>query len=184
MVDWAVAAARSVADGIVLVLPPDDEHVAQGDTRGADAVVGGGDTRSQSVRAGLGAVPEDADVIVVHDGARPLTGRTLFASVVNEVRRGAQAAIPVTTISDTLKRVVDGKVLESIARDSVVAVQTPQAFRADVLRRAHAAGGDATDDSSLVEALGVEVRVVPGDEHNFKVTTPSDLELVQMLAGV
>ncbi|MGA2036107.1 MAG: 2-C-methyl-D-erythritol 4-phosphate cytidylyltransferase [Acidimicrobiales bacterium] len=183
MVDWALSAAKGVVDGVVLVLPPGDAHLSKGDARGADSVVAGGDTRSASVRAGLCAVPQDAAVIVVHDGTRPLATTALFAKVIGAVRDGADAAVPALTLSDTLKRVSEGVVVGGVARDEVVAVQTPQAFRAEVLRRAYSAGEDATDDAGLVEALGVTVRVVPGEPRNLKVTTPADLELVQALAG-
>lgn len=183
MVDWAVAAAKGASDGVVLVLPPGDPHLCSGDARGADRVVAGGSTRSASVRAGLESVPDDVDVIVVHDGARPLATSALFSRVVSAVRAGADAAVPALAVSDTLKRVSEGVVVGALARDEIVAVQTPQAFRADVLRRAHSTGDEATDDAGLVEALGIEVRVVPGEERNLKVTTPADLELVQALAG-
>jgi 2-C-methyl-D-erythritol 4-phosphate cytidylyltransferase len=184
MVDWALSAAREVVDGVVLVLPPGDANLSRGDAWGADFVVMGGDTRSASVRAGLGAVPQDAAVIVVHDGARPLAPPDLFAKVIGAVMDGADAAVPVLAVTDTLKRVSEGVVVEGVARDEVVAVQTPQAFQAEVLRRAYSAGGDATDDAVLVAALGVTVQVVPGEPRNLKVTTPADLELVQALAGM
>jgi 2-C-methyl-D-erythritol 4-phosphate cytidylyltransferase len=128
-------------------------------------------------------VPQDAAVIVVHDGARPLASQALFARVIGAVVDGADAAVPGLAAADTLKRVSEGVVVEDIARDEVVAVQTPQAFRAEVLRRAYSAAGDATDDAVLVAALGVTVRVVSGEPRNLKVTTPADLELVQALAG-
>ena len=172
VVDWALVASRSVADGVVLVVPAahlDDEAPA------ADVVVAGGATRSESVRAGLGAVPAGADVVVVHDAARPFAAPALFEAVVACVRGGADAAIPGVAIGDTVKRVVGGRVLGTLDRDELVAVQTPQAFAADVLRRAHAAGGDATDDAALVEAAGGRVMVVPGDPANTKITLRTDL---------
>lgn len=183
MVDWALCAAREVVDGVVLVLPAGDANRSTDDARGADFVVIGGDTRSASVRAGLSAVPQDAAVIVVHDGARPLASPALFAKVIEAVVDGADAAVPALAVADTLKRVSEGVVVEEVARGEVVAVQTPQAFRAGILRRAYSDGGDATDDAALVAALGVTVRVVGGESRNLKVTTPADLELVQALAG-
>jgi 2-C-methyl-D-erythritol 4-phosphate cytidylyltransferase len=178
LVDWSVVAARSVADGVVLVVPPAD---APSDTHGADVIVSGGETRTASVRAGLEAVPDDADVIVVHDGARPLASAALFRSVVEAVRAGAPGAIPAIALADTVKRVDHGDVVSTLDRSGLVTVQTPQAFRAELLRRAHAAGGDATDDAALVEAQGATVRVVPGDPRNLKVTTPADLAMVRAL---
>jgi 2-C-methyl-D-erythritol 4-phosphate cytidylyltransferase len=186
MVQWAVEAARSVADGVVLVLPPDPAPPSAarlGAIQGADAAVPGGDTRAASVRAGLAAVPAEADVIVVHDGARPLASPALFRAVVDAVKGGADAAVPGLTVADTLKRVVGDAVTSTVARDGVMAVQTPQAFRAAVLRRAHASASDATDDAALVESMGATVRVVPGDPRNIKVTTAADLEIAQALAA-
>jgi len=182
MVDWAVSAARGAVDGVVLVVPRGDERLASRGSSSADVVVEGGETRSASVRAGLAAVPEDAKIVVVHDGARPLATSALFARVIAEVDGGADAAVPATPVADTLKKVSDGVVAGTVARNGVVAVQTPQAFRAEVIRRAHASADDATDDAGLVEALGVSVRVVPGEPRNLKVTTAADLELVQQIA--
>ncbi len=185
MVAWSVVSARSVADGVVVVLPEADPGL-HGDVdrlHGADLGVPGGATRAASVRSGLHAVPEDADVVVVHDGARPLASPALFRAVVDAVSAGADAVVPGLAVTDTLKRVVDGDVVDTVARDGLVGVQTPQAFRAEVLRRAHDGEPDATDDAALVEAVGATVRVVPGDPRNLKVTTPADLEIAQALAA-
>ena len=140
-------------------------------------VVGGGDTRSSSVRAGLAAVPGHADVIVVHDGARPLAGAELFARVVEAVREGADAAVPAVEVTDTLRHRSSG----SVDRSGLVAVQTPQAFRAAALRRAHADEPEATDDASLVEATGGKVVVVEGSPANLKITRPIDLAIAEAL---
>ncbi len=172
VLDWSLDAARAAADGVVAV-------VAEGcpDEPGADATVVGGATRSGSVRAGLAAVPEDAEVVVVHDAARPLAGVSLFAAVVAAVEGGADAAIPVVPVTDTLRRVDGGPV----DRDTLVAVQTPQAFAARPLRDAHAGGAEATDDATLVEAAGGEVATVAGDPHNLKITSPDDLLVAEAL---
>jgi len=185
MVAWSVVSARSVADGVVVVLPAADPGLhGDGDRlHGADVGVPGGATRAASVRSGLDAVPADADVVVVHDGARPLASPALFRAVVDAVLAGADAVVPGLAVTDTLKRVVDGDVVDTVARDGLVGVQTPQAFRAEVLRRAHDGEPDATDDAALVEAVGATVRVVPGDPRNLKVTTPADLEIAQALAA-
>jgi 2-C-methyl-D-erythritol 4-phosphate cytidylyltransferase len=172
VVDWALVASRSVADGVVLVVPA--AHVTE-EAPAADVVVAGGTTRSASVRAGLAAVPAGADVVLVHDAARPFAAPALFEAVVACVREGADAAIPGVPITDTVKRVVDGRVLGTLKREELVAVQTPQAFAADVLRRAHAGAGEATDDAALVEAAGGRVMVVPGDPANTKITLRTDL---------
>ena len=171
----SVEQSRSVADFVVVVVPED----YLGDGEGADLVVTGGETRSDSVRAGL-AVCDDAQFIVVQDAARPLASTQLFVAVLAAVRAGAAAAIPGVTISDTIKQVADGVVVNTPPRDQLVAVQTPQAFQAEVLRRAHASAGVATDDAGLVEALGESVVVVAGERTNIKVTNPEDLDGLKM----
>jgi 2-C-methyl-D-erythritol 4-phosphate cytidylyltransferase len=176
VLDWSLAAARTVADGVVLVVPPD----RAGDAEPlADAVAPGAATRSGSVRAGLDRVPAGTEVVVVHDGARPLAGPDLFAAVVDAVRAGADAAVPGVPVSDTLRSRVGG----AVDRDGVVAVQTPQAFRAAALRAAHAGGAEATDDASLVEAGGGKVVVVEGSPANLKITAPADLVVAEALLG-
>lgn len=174
VLDWSVAAARTVAIGVVLVVPPDRADDVEKDV---DRVVAGGATRSDSVRCGLAAVPLDADVVVVHDAARPLAPGRLFAAVVGALAEtGADGVVPVLPVNDTVKRVRDGQVVATLDRAELVRVQTPQAFRASALRAAHAAGGDATDDAALVEAAGGRVVVVPGDPANMKLTTTDDLQ--------
>jgi 2-C-methyl-D-erythritol 4-phosphate cytidylyltransferase len=146
---------------------------------GADAVVAGGSSRSDSVRAALSAVPEDADVIVVHDAARPLASAWLFEQVVSAVVEGVDGAVPALAISDTVKRVRGSEILETLDRRDLVTVQTPQAFRGEALRKAHAAGTEATDDAGLVEAAGGRIVLVAGDPANVKLTRPADLEGVR-----
>jgi 2-C-methyl-D-erythritol 4-phosphate cytidylyltransferase len=177
VLEWAVDACRPFSEGIVLVVPPD---VADADDplHGADALVAGGDTRADSVRRGLAAVPAEADVVLVHDAARPLATPAVFAAVITAVvDDGADAAVPGVPVRDTIKEVDDAhNVTATLDRAALVAVQTPQGFRADVLRRAHQQGmTNATDDAVLVEALGGRVRVVPGDPGNLKITTTDDL---------
>ena len=129
------------------------------------------------MRAGLAAVPEAAEVIVVHDAARPLASEALFAAVVGAVRDGADAAVPGVPVTDTLRRRGGGLV----DRDELVAVQTPQAFAADRLRAVHATEPEATDDASLVEAAGGRVVVVDGEPANRKITEPADLAVAAAL---
>lgn len=174
VLDWSLAAARAVADGVVLVVAPGHAH---DDEPAADVVVAGAATRSGSVRAGLAAVPAEAEVVVVHDAARPLAGEQLFTGVIAAVRAGADAAVPGVPVTDTLRAVAGG----SVDRDAVVAVQTPQAFGAAALRAAHAAGGEASDDASLVEARGGKVVVVDGSPTNLKITRPTDLVVAEAL---
>ena len=143
---------------------------------GVEAVVDGGATRSASVRCGLAAVPADAEVVLVHDGARPLATPDLFRRVVGAVCLGAEAVVPGIPVTDSL-RSAEGRVIE---RDGVITVQTPQGFAAEALRRAHADGGEASDDATLVEAAGVTVVVVEGEPANLKVTLPIDLALATL----
>jgi 2-C-methyl-D-erythritol 4-phosphate cytidylyltransferase len=171
-------------DGIVLVAPPDWEEpailVAEEEGCGkVHACVSGGDERSDSVRAGLAAVPEDALVVLVHDAARPLVSDDVVERVLAPLSEGWDGVVPGLPVGDTLKRVgSDGSVEETVPRDRLWAVQTPQAFVAEALRRAHAGDGDATDCAGLVEAAGGRVKVVEGDPRLLKVTSEADLETV------
>lgn len=175
VLDWAVAAARAAGDGVVLVVPAADVAEVAASLDGV-TVVAGGATRSESVRCGLAAVPAGAGVVCVHDAARPFAPPSLFAAVVDAVRTGADGAVPGVPVADTVKIVgEDSIVVATPHRESLVAVQTPQAFRGAVLRAAHAGGREGTDDAALVEAAGGRVVVVPGDPANRKVTLPDDL---------
>jgi 2-C-methyl-D-erythritol 4-phosphate cytidylyltransferase len=168
-------------DAIVLVAPPgwEEPSILLAEELGCgkvSACVPGGETRADSVRAGLAEVPEDAVVVLVHDAARPLLPEAVIERVLAPLADGWDGAVPGLPVSDTLKRVgADGAVLETVERDSLYVVQTPQAFPADVLRRAVASGADATDCAGLVEASGGRVKVVPGDPLLLKVTTADDL---------
>lgn len=176
VIDRSRRIAASVSDGVVVVVPADDA-VREGG-------VVGGDTRSASVRAGLAAVPDEADVICVHDAARPLATSAVYHRVIDAVLAGADGAVPGVPVTDTIKIVEASDdpteemavVAATPGRSSLRAVQTPQAFRAEALRRAHAGGAEGTDDAELVEALGGRVVVVDGDPDNRKITHPSDLE--------
>jgi 2-C-methyl-D-erythritol 4-phosphate cytidylyltransferase len=180
LVAWSLEGARRACDGVVLVVP-DGSPTGSWD---ADRVVTGGSTRSQSVRAGLAAVPDDADIIVVHDAARPLARPPLWAAVLDAVVAGADGAIPALPVVDTVKEVGPEGRLVTLDRSRLVAVQTPQAFRAESLRRAHRAGTDATDDAALVEAAGGHIVLIDGPPDNVKVTSPTDLILAAALASV
>jgi len=175
-------------DQIVLVAPPEWEEPAilLAEEIGASKVsacVPGGMTRTESVRAGVAEVPEDAAVIVVHDAARPLVSEEVILRVIAALGEGFDGAVPGLPLADTVKRVQSGVVVETVPRDELVTVQTPQAFVAPVLRAALKALSDEssqspTDCASLVEANGGRIRVVEGDEKLLKVTTRADLERV------
>jgi len=143
--------------------------------------VAGGATRQDSVRIGLAALPPESPYVAVHDVARPfVTGELIWR--VLEAAEASGAAIPAIPVRDTVKEVEDGRVLRTLARQKLWAAQTPQIFARAILARAHEQGrhrGDATDDASLVEALGAPVTVVPGEPTNMKITEPSDLIAAQ-----
>lgn len=174
VLDWSLATARRACAGIVLVLPPEQANDPDPAWK-VDAVVPGGATRSASVRAGLEAVPDRAEVVAVHDAARPLASLELWCAVIEAVAAGADAAIPATPVTDTVKEVGVGGHLLTLDRSRLVAVQTPQAFRAALIKDLHRAGAEATDDAALVEAAGGTVQLVAAPSHNLKITSPIDL---------
>jgi 2-C-methyl-D-erythritol 4-phosphate cytidylyltransferase len=174
--------ASGVIDRIVVAVPPaltDESKLVFG---GEDAViVSGGADRTESVGLALEAAG-DAEFILVHDAARALTPPTLIARVVAALKEGHSAVVPGLALADTIKAVdANGAVLGTPERAGLRAVQTPQGFHADVLRRAYqrAGSGGVTDDASLVEQLGTPVQTVDGDPLAFKITTPLDLLLAE-----
>lgn len=188
VIDRSLSTCRSAADHVIAVLAAGEESVGEQLVAdgAADAFVIGGAERSDSVRCALAIVDEEAAVIVVHDAARPLASAHLHESVVAAVHAGADAAIPAVPVTDTIKRVrvgADGSLVVAGTpdRSELMAVQTPQAFRADVLRRAHRAATDATDDAALVEADGGDVVIVEGERTNIKITSPEDLAVAAVL---
>jgi 2-C-methyl-D-erythritol 4-phosphate cytidylyltransferase len=168
-------------DGIVCVVPPgyEDRATLVVDDLLADKVssaVAGGATRALSVASGLAAVPASARFVLVHDAARALVTPGVIDRVLAGLGGGAEAVIPGVPLVDTVKRVQEGVVVETLRRDELVAVQTPQGFPRAVLAEALAAvSDDATDCASLVELAGRAVTVVEGDPGNYKITTAEDL---------
>jgi 2-C-methyl-D-erythritol 4-phosphate cytidylyltransferase len=145
------------------------------------AVVTGGATRGESVRAALAEIPDEAVVVLVHDAARPLVGDDVIERVLQPLAEGYDAVVPGLPLADTVKRVQAGIVAETVDRSTLVTVQTPQAFTANALRAAYRGDAplDATDCASLVEGRGGRVRVVEGDLRLLKITTAADLALVE-----
>ena len=174
MLDWSLETARDLSDGVVVVVPPD---MADEDEPLADVVVSGGATRSASVRAGLDVVPPEATFVLVHDAARPVPLPAVWTRVLDALRAGADVVVPVVPVTDTLRE-LEGSTVD---RDRLVAVQTPQGFRGDVLRDAHATRAEATDDASLAEQAGATVVVVAGDPTNIKITEPWHLAVADIL---
>jgi len=171
-------------DAVVLVAPPgwEEPAILLAEELGCSKVracVPGGATRADSVRAGMAEVGEEAAVVLVHDAARPLLPDDVVERVLAPLSEGWDGVVPGLPVSDTVKRVGSGgAVVETVARDGLWAVQTPQAFPAGVLRRAVAGSGEATDCAGLVEAQGGRVTVVRGDARLLKVTTADDLARV------
>ena len=175
IVDWAVETARISSDGVVIVLPTEQAQREGG--------VAGGATRSASVRCGLAAVPSDATIICVHDAARPFASEFLFDEVIDAVCAGADGAVPGLPVIDTIKFIDSTNIVTSTPdRRQLVAVQTPQAFRAKQLRQAHENNPEGTDDSTLVEARGGKIVVITGDPLNRKITTPEDLNWARAIS--
>jgi 2-C-methyl-D-erythritol 4-phosphate cytidylyltransferase len=177
-------------EGIVVAVPAEDVEAWRRRLRRCPrlaAVVAGGGERQDSVAAGLAAVPPAAGVVLVHDGVRPCVTAALVERVLAAAREHG-AAVAAWPVAETLKRGADGWVAETVDRRGLWAVQTPQAFRADLLREAHRRAAAerhlATDDAGLVEWLGARVRLVPGEPDNLKITRPEDLALAaRLLAG-
>ena len=179
--------ASEWVEGIVIAAPPEWEEpcilVAEEVAAGKVAkAVTGGDTRSESVRAALAEVPEDATVVLVHDAARPLVTNEVIERVIRALEPGWDGAVPTLSIADTVKRVDGEAIAETLDPTGLVTAQTPQAFDANVLRGAFSTLQQtvtkSTDCASLVESNGGRVRAVEGDPRLLKVTTAADLELV------
>jgi 2-C-methyl-D-erythritol 4-phosphate cytidylyltransferase len=186
LVVHAVSRLRAAGCDVVIVAAPHEAVDQFTAIVGAATVITGGATRQASVAAALQTLPADVDVVLVHDAARGLAPATVAETVIAAVRAGADAVVPVMPVADTVKEVDSaGWVRRTLDRAALRAVQTPQGFRRLVLDRAHqsATGGDSLDDASLVEALGLTVRTVPGDPAALKITTPVDLLTVAALVG-
>jgi 2-C-methyl-D-erythritol 4-phosphate cytidylyltransferase len=185
MLEHALSGLRDsgVVDHIVVAVPPNRTDQAKLVFGGDAIIVAGGADRTESVRLALAAVG-DAEFVLVHDAARALTPPSLIVRVVRALESGHPAVVPALPVSDTIKAVdANGVVIGTPERSGLRAVQTPQGFRTDVLRRAYerAAAGGFTDDSSVVESIGIPVQVVEGDPLAFKITTPNDLILAEAL---
>ena len=177
LIEWSLEALGSVCDRIVVAAPP-------GYDEGADRVKGG-ESRSASVRNAVAAA-EEADIFVVHDAARPLVTRDLVQRCLDAIEPGVDGAIAAIPMTDTVKEVApDCRVLRTLDRSTLWAVQTPQVFRADILRRAlerdASALAAASDDASLVDDAGGVITVVESYPENLKVTRESDLRIAEAL---
>jgi 2-C-methyl-D-erythritol 4-phosphate cytidylyltransferase len=173
----------SLAVDIIVVAVPEGYVEKAGELlKDVDAdihIVEGGQDRQSSVARALAVVPDDVDVVLVHDAARPLVPQRVVNSVIDAVRQGAEGVVPVVPVADTIKRIdVQGTVVETINRDSLRRVQTPQGFVRSVLDKVHADPTIlATDDAALLEVSGYRVQTVAGDERALKITTMDDLHI-------
>lgn len=174
IIDRSIAALKAHVVGVVVV---GSEDVGTPESLMVDSVVPGGATRSDSVRSGLAALPPQASHVLVHDAARPLVTSAVVGRVVDSLAAGATAVVPVVPVVDTLRH-QDG---HPVDRNNLVAVQTPQGFGLSQLRSAHADGGEATDDASLIENQGGIVAHVEGTVENLKITYPSDLAIAETI---
>lgn len=177
ILEWSLQAVRPLQLGVVVVLPP---GIDPPNLEGVNYFIEGGKTRAESVKRGIDLVPPDAEVILIHDAARPMASTKLFDLMVKAIQKGADAAIPGLAVSDTLKKIQGDKV-QTVPREEFILSQTPQSFKAQVIRKAHESNTEATDDAALVEELGVKIDIVKGEPYNMKITYPHDLILLNSI---
>ena len=187
MLEYALRGLRDsgVVDSVVVAVPPNRTDEAKLVFGGDAVIVAGGMDRTESVRLALAAAG-DAEFVLVHDAARALTPPALIVRVVAALQAGHAAVVPGLPVNDTIKAVdANGVVIGTPERSGLRAVQTPQGFQTELLRRAYerATAGEFTDDASVVEVTGTQVQVVEGDPLAFKITTPTDLLLAEALLG-
>lgn len=178
---------KGLCEGVILVIRPEDEAaVAAALARAglaADSIAYGGETRRHSVENALQKLPEGADLLLVHDAARPFAGLEMAREVMRRAR-DTGAAVPALPVTDTLKKGEKGLVTGTQLREGLYAVQTPQGFRRELLLRAYRECPDAlTDDAGLVERLGLPVALVPGSRRNIKITLPEDYAMAEQMMG-
>ena len=184
LIEHAVAALSPIASEIVICAPAGYEKQIQELVGNDITVVVGGITRSDSVRAGIAALTGNNKYVLVHDAARALASTQLAKSVLGALEKGEVAVIPGLELIDTVKSVdTKGHVTATPDRASLRRVQTPQGFELEILKKAHASGGEATDDGALVEAIGHKVLIINGEERALKITTPADLATALSLLG-
>ncbi len=190
VIAWSVLAfAEAGAAEIVIACVPEHAELCRNATSGLAGVrlVDGGVTRTASVQAALAAVG-DADAILIHDAARPGLDAALIRRLVAELESGAAAVTPALAVPDTLRRAdASGRIIEDVARDGLMRIQTPQAFRAGTLRAAYAAlpaNASMTDDIAVVRAHGVEAKLIAGEAKLMKITYPEDMTMLERMLGV
>jgi 2-C-methyl-D-erythritol 4-phosphate cytidylyltransferase/2-C-methyl-D-erythritol 2,4-cyclodiphosphate synthase len=176
LLERAFISLSKVVDEIIVTAPAGYEEQFKAIVGQSAEVVTGGVLRSDSIRVALKALSPSVESVLIHDAARALASSALAARVLDELRSGQSAVIPVLKVIDTIKEIDrDGFVRATPDRSSLVAAQTPQGFNRQVLERAHSASDDATDDAALVEAIGVKVKTIEGEASAFKITTKEDI---------
>ena len=176
LVEHAVANLSPVCELIIVTAPSGYEAEYSKILGDQVEVITGGVLRSDSIRLAISKIPAKYEYVLVHDAARALASTTLASSVLSQLIQGEQAVVPALSVIDTIKEVdAKGYVRNTLDRSALKVIQTPQGFTRSVLERAHTASEDATDDAALVEALGIAVKVITGEEGALKITTPSDL---------
>ena len=176
LLERAFISLSKVVDEIIITAPEGYEEQFKAIVGQSAEVVTGGVLRSDSIRVALKALSPSVESVLIHDAARALASSALAARVLDELRSGQSAVIPVLKVIDTIKEIDrDGFVRATPDRSSLVAAQTPQGFNRQVLERAHSASDDATDDAALVEAIGVKVKTIEGEASAFKITTKEDI---------
>jgi 2-C-methyl-D-erythritol 4-phosphate cytidylyltransferase/2-C-methyl-D-erythritol 2,4-cyclodiphosphate synthase len=184
LLEHAVAAISPTVDQIIVTAPATHLSQYQALLGSSVTVVVGGQTRSESIRAGLAAVSSDAKYVLIHDAARALASTDLANRVLLALQKGEVAVIPGIPQVDTIKSVDEnGYVTATPARADLRNVQTPQGFEINALKKAHAANGEGTDDAALVESAGYKVLVIAGEERALKITTPADLATAYNFLG-
>ena len=177
LLEHAVANLAPVAQLLIVTAPAGYENEYKKLLGEEVEVITGGVLRSDSIRLAIAKIPNNYEYVLVHDAARALASTRLASEVINQLIRGQQAVIPTLEVIDTIKEVDNqGYVRNTLNRASLKIVQTPQGFNRSVLERAHQASEDATDDAALVEALGIKVKTIAGEDQAFKITTKGDIK--------
>lgn len=177
LLEHAVANLAPVAQLLIVTAPAGYEEEYKKLLGEEVEVITGGVLRSDSIRIAIAKIPNNYEYVLVHDAARALASTRLASEVINQLIRGQQAVIPTLEVIDTIKEVDNqGYVRNTLNRSSLKIVQTPQGFNRSVLERAHQASEDATDDAALVEALGIKVKTIIGEDQAFKITTKGDIK--------
>ena len=183
LIEHAVANMAPVAHQIFVAVPAGYEETFRELLGSEVTLVTGGATRTASVKAALTVVDESHDYVLVHDAARALASTELATHIVDSLRAGEKAVVPGLDVKDTMKE-VDSNLYatKTLNRSALRIIQTPQGFDRKVLVDAHKSTDDSTDDSTLVEKIGIAIKVIPGEERALKITTPADLEIAHQIA--